>query len=183
MPGPILHVGDAVVKKKEEDCPCVVWTFLPVGGNCGSEGVRLSDGGNWSEAHGVVGLGVDTWFSQSGQSQAVLGGDFEADWQIRRRKSLEVRVTSFPRQKKEQGLKRRDELGLVGLREGWQPLGSECNRYCKEGYTSSSQTGKAIGRSMSILSTKDHIRWSLSLGVDTSVLARRCPLWMPPASL
>lgn len=35
--------------------------------------------GNWFEEHEIVGMGVETCFSHSGQIQAVLGGSFEAD--------------------------------------------------------------------------------------------------------
>lgn len=39
----------------------------------------LSGRDSWLEAHGIVSLGVETCFGHSDQSQAVLGGNFEAD--------------------------------------------------------------------------------------------------------
>lgn len=108
MPGTISHAGE-IVKKTEEDCPHVVWAFIPVGGNYGidghygSEWARLSDRDNWSEAHGIDWVDVDTSFSQSGSSQAVSGRNWP--WKTRRRMYLEVRVTSFPGRRKSKGWK------------------------------------------------------------------------------
>ena len=118
----------------EEDkwrpCPHVVWTFIPVGSsyvgnsNYVSEW-RLPSGDSWSEACDVVRMGKETCHSWSDQSQAVSGSNFETDTE---KSEEEMRVTSFPRRKKEQGLESSAELVFFwGSR--WRPLWLEHGRY------------------------------------------------------